>query len=479
MKRSLEIEPTTAVADHDSLIRASRTRASALIGRTSLTQRFMVLSLGILLIGAFVIGRYVSGEIEDRVLHRTSAITALYVDSVITPHLQELAVGHDISEEHRKELDQLMIESDLGRRIASFKVWHTDGEIVYAKDHALIGRRYPIGDDLQQALDGSIAIEESTLQDEENVLERLTWDKLTEIYAPVRETGSGRILGAMEIYEDPADLKAEVADSQRKGWLIVGGSTGVMYLLLVGMVSGASRTIDRQHRRVEILAEENAALADRVKRAAARKTETDELLLKRVAQDLHDGPAQDVSLALLRVDAVQKDGDASGDVGLMRTALQAALRELREISSDLRMPEIESLPLGEVIKKAARDHEEKTADRVRVAVCKGIPDVDLPTKIAIYRVTQEALNNASRHAGVTDEQVRVSIEAGNLLLEIADKGSGFEAAAPRVHATRGFSLGIRGMRERMEMLGGRLEISSKDGEGTVVQAVLPLMGLAE
>ncbi len=476
----MDIEHPSVASGTGPLPGAWQAGLAGLVRRTTLTQRFIVLSLGILLVGAFVIGRYVSGEIESRVLHRTAAITALYVDSVITPHLQGLAQGHDISEEHRSDLDELMIESDLGRKIASFKVWHTDGDIVYAKDHALIGMRYPIGDDLQQALDGYIAVEESNLQDEENALERLNWDELTEIYAPVREAGSGRIIGAMEIYEDPGDLNAEIADSQRTGWLIVGGSTAVMYLLLVGMVTGASRTIDRQHRRVESLAEENAALADRVKRAAARKTETDELLLKRVAQDLHDGPAQDVSLALLRVDAVQPEKkDESGDVALMRTALQAALREIRQISADLRMPEIEALPLGEVIKKAAADHEEKTAGRVRVALCQGIPDVDLPTKIALYRVTQEALNNASQHGGVSECDVRLNIAAGLLVLEIADKGSGFTESPAGSRAQRGASLGIRGMRERIEMLGGRLEIDSEAGAGTVVRAVLPVRGLTQ
>lgn len=456
-------------------MRASGARIWALAGRMSLSQRFMVLSLGILLVGAFVIGRYVSGEIEERVLHRTSAITALYVDSVITPHLQELADGDDVSDEHLHELDRLVVESELGRKIASFKVWHTDGDVVYAKDHALIGRRFPISDNLRQALNGSIAIEESDLRDEENALERLTWETLIEIYAPIRKTGSGEIIGAMEIYEDPGDLKAGIADSQRTGWLIVGGSTAVMYLLLVGMVSGASRTIERQHRSLESLASRNAALAHRVKRAAARKTETDELLLKRVAQDLHDGPAQDVSLALLRVDAINPE--EGRDIGLMRTALQSALDEIRQICADLRMPELEDVQVEQVIRKAVSEHEAKTSHQVRVALCRGIPVVDLSTKIALYRVTQEALNNASRHAGVKREEVRVNIHNGEMVLEIADRGGGFDDAAPRTRVRRGSSLGIRGMRERMEMLGGRLEISSEEGKGTTVRAILPMPGV--
>ena len=458
---------------------ASATWAGAIFGRFSLAQRFMVLSLIILVIGAYVIGNYVSGEIRDRVLNRTSALTALYVDSVVTPHLQELAAGHDISTEHRAALDQLLISSDLGEKIVTFKVWHSDGDVVYAKDHALIGERFPIGDDLAQALGGSLATEVSSLDHPENALERLQWDQLIETYAPIREEGTGRILGAVEFYEDPDDLNSEIQGSQRKGWLIVGGSTGIMYLLLVGMVSGASRTISRQHDRLESLARQNAALAERVKSAAARKTETDELLLKRVAQDLHDGPAQDVSLALLRVGSLSApgaDGESSddADIGLMKTALSSALREIRQISAGLRLPELEQLAPSEVVKKAARDHEDKTGNEVRVSLSDEIPPVDLPTKIALYRVTQEALNNAYQHAGVSEEEVRVSIEGNEVRLEVHDRGSGIAGAKPA--RTGHLSLGIRGMRERIEMLGGRLEISEGSDGGTVVLAVLPLAG---
>jgi signal transduction histidine kinase len=411
------------------------------------------------------------------VINRTAALTALYVDSIVSPHLQELKDGHDLSPEHVAMLNQLVVDSALGDKIAAFKVWHNDGDIVWSKNPEMIGQRFPIGDDLRIALQGGIHSNMSDLEDEENAYERSDWSQLLETYAPVREDETGEIIGAVEFYQDPADLNSEIQSSQRKGWLIVGGSTGVMYLLLVGMVSGASRTINRQHKRLEKLAEQNAALAERVKRAAARKTETDELLLKRVAQDLHDGPAQDISLALLRVESLTPPafGGESGDdtdAALMRKALDSALKEIRQISSGLRLPEIEALPLGDVVEKAAKAHQEKTGNNVRVTLCADIPAVDLPTKIALYRVTQEALNNAYQHAGVSEEEVRVSIQDNELRLEVHDHGSGIAGA--RSAQAGHLSLGIRGMHERIEMLGGRLEILEGADGGTVVLATLPL-----
>lgn len=438
----------------------------------------MVLSLIILLVGAYVIGSYVSSEIEARVINRTSALTALYVDSVVSPHLQEIRYGHDIGPEHVEALNSLVVDSALGEKIVAFKVWHTDGDIVWAKNDVLIGQRFPMSDDLASALDGNIQTHMSDLDEDENLYERADWTRLLETYVPVRADGSGEIIGAVEFYQDPSDLGAEIASSQRKGWLIVGGATGVMYLLLVGMVRGANTTISRQHERLDRLARQNAALARRVGRAAAAKSETDEMLLKRIAQDLHDGPAQDVGLVLLRLDSVQRAYEASaasgGDVELMRTALNSALKEIREISAGLRLPEMESLDLGSVIRKAVQSHRDKTGDDVRLSLCAALPEVGLSVKIALYRVTQESLNNIHQHAGVNSAEVSVRRADASLILEIRDRGRGNAREGQEATSMQGTSLGIRGMRERIEMLGGTLTVTSAPGAGTIVLASLPL-----
>ncbi len=449
-----------------------------LLSRFTLFQRFMVLSLAILLVGAYVIGSYVSSEIENRVIHRTSALTALYVDSFVSPHLQELGAGHNISQEHVDALDQLLVGSALGEKIATFKVWQLDGDIVWAKNSLLVGKRFPVVDDLAGALGGEIETHMSDLSEDENFFERAAYDHLLETYAPIRADQTGEVIGAVEFYQDPADLEGEIDDSQRTGWFIVGGSTAVMYLLLVGMVRGASSTISRQHERLDRLARQNAALAKRVGQAAARKSETDELLLRRIAQDLHDGPAQDVGLVLLRLDSLHGSfqsgaGDAD-DVELMRTALSSALKEIRLISAGLSLPEMEDMDLADVLKKAVQDHRSKTGDRIRISFEEKLPEVGLPVKIALYRVTQEALNNAHHHARVSEAAVSVSVSDAAVTLEVIDNGTGIAEGDPETTVTPGQFLGIRGMRERVEMLGGTLEIVSNPGAGTTVRAVLPL-----
>jgi signal transduction histidine kinase len=450
------------------------------LARFSLLQRFALFSLVILVVGAYIIGSYVSREISDRVISRTSALTALYVDSFVSPYLQELRTGHDISDQDAARLDQLLAESSLGEKIVSFKVWHRDGDIVWSRDETLIGQRFPITDDLAVALGGGIHTEMSDLSDAENARERIAWNELLETYTPLRANSTGEVIGVVEFYQHPGDLNAEIASSQRNGWFIVGGSTAIMYLLLVGMVAGASSTISRQHGNLQHFAEQNASLAEHVRLAAMRKSETDELLLKRVAQDLHDGPAQDVSMALLRLDSLARSPVTTAspvpNVDLMRTALASALTEIRQICAGLRLPEMEALALGDVIRKAVNEHEQKTGDTVSLSICAGLPEVGLATKIALYRVTQEALNNAHLHAAVKEERAEVRITDGWLHLEIVDKGDGTVTQEKPLTGRQipGAPLGIRGMTERIEMLGGTLQVTTTAGKGTTVRASLPL-----
>ncbi len=475
----------SAIAGASAIARRTWRLFSRLASRLTLVQRFALVSLVILVTGAFIIGRYVGEEIEDGVVARSSAITALYVDSFVSPHLQEMGSG-TVSAGDRAELDRLLTESSLGQEIASFKVWDRKGNIVYASDAALIGQNFEIGGRLAEALAGKVDAQLSNLGQEEHQLERARFDRLMETYAPVRQDQTGAIIGAMEFYQDPSDLESEVASSQRTGWIIVGISTAGMYLLLVGLVKGASNTLFRQHRHLERLAQDNAHLAQRVQKAAARKTETDEQLLMRIGHSLHDGPAQDLGLALLRIKSLRQGtvrhlprGESAADrvredFELVETALADALRETREISLDLHLPQLERLTLPETVEKAKLDHEKKTGSTIEVDGGDVPASASLPVKIAVYRVLQEALNNSHRHAGGMEQRISVSYADGWLELRIADGGPGIDPSVGEAAKGTRPGLGLRGMRERVEMLGGTLEIESAVGEGTTVRARLPL-----
>ncbi|HKZ51500.1 MAG TPA: histidine kinase, partial [Dehalococcoidia bacterium] len=361
---------------------------AARIARLTLFQAFAVFSIAVFLVGALAIGRYMAGEVKSGVIGRTGAVTALYVDSFISPYLQELAQGGAISWQHVEELDSLLQTTPLGNEIAALKVWSLGGDVLYAHDRRLLGQHFPENEHVQEAAQGRVLASLSRLSRTENVLERQQYSRLLEVYAPVYRAGGDQVIAVAEFYQRPDDLLSAINSAQWRGWLMVGLATLAMYLLLVGLVRRASNTIATQHRRLRGLAAQNALLAKRLQRVAAQKVETDERLLRRVAQDLHDGPAQDLSLALLRIAALRQapvEASSNGspseeDFRLVQTALESALREVRQVASGLRLPEMEGLPLAQVAAKAVTDHQRKTGSRVEMQLADGLPSGTLAQK---------------------------------------------------------------------------------------------------
>jgi signal transduction histidine kinase len=243
---------------------------------------------------------------------------------------------------------------------------------------------------------------------------------------------------------------------------------------------------DQVDRLTDLLAQ-NKELSERVRRAATRTTALNEKFLRRISAELHDGPGQDLGLALLRIEplaenyrgamgagALPANGAKKDDFCTIQTALNSALTEIRTISAGLRLPNIEPLSAAETVERAVRDYQRKTQNPVDLAVA-DLPD-DLPEslKMTIYRVIQEALSNGYRHAEGRQQAVRAKILDDEIYLEVADAGEGFDPLA--VPANGHF--GLAGMRERVEILGGRFAVKSQPGRGTKIRAYLPLASAA-
>jgi signal transduction histidine kinase len=365
----------------------------------------------------------------------------------------------------------LLAESPLGQRVVTFKVWSVDGRVLYSTSHELMGRRFEVEGGLQHALLGEVSAELSDLSETENTYEREHWNRLLEVYTPVRQQdASGRVLAVIEFYQAPDEAEREVAAARMQSWAVVGAVTAAIYLLLAGLVKRGSDTIDRHLR-------ELAILHDRLRRAGARTTALNEQGLRRVSADLHDGPGQVLALALLKLDQLSATTECAHctstraeDVELIRGALQESLTELRAIAAGLRLPHMETGDLGGFIERIVHDHRRRTGCPVH-AVIVGVPrEVPLPIKIAVLRSLQEGLSNATRHGLGRDLRVRVWTEGSRLHMDVTDCGPGFDVAS----AQRTDRLGLAGMRERAELLGGTFTIESAPGNGTSIHLVLPL-----
>lgn len=455
----------------------------------TLTRRFLAASAAIFIAGMSIVGAWTSGRIESAVTQNTAASTALYFESFVAPIVQELAFGDVLPPDKQNVLSKLISDTPLGQRVVSFKIWRAGGIIAYATRTESIGKSFPPTPKLRQAWAGHIAAGLDRLDEEENQPERAGGRSLLEIYVPIRQEHSDRIIAVAEFYELADQLKHDIFVAKLEGWLIIGGIAVCAVSALFGIVGRASGTIERQRSALQgkitelgTLLAQNEELRTRVERSSQRALEINEQYLRRLGAELHDGPAQLLGLALLRLDSLDRTSTArqngnakhsapnGGDVETIRTALRDALNEIRNISIGLSLPSLERLSIGETLDAAVRDHIRRTNTAVETDISADGAGAVHPIKTAAFRFVQEALNNATRHAGAADQRVRARRDNGFVVIEVSDRGHGFDPAGQ----TRDDQLGLIGMRERIESLGGEFEIRSTMGGGTCLKARLPL-----
>jgi signal transduction histidine kinase len=447
--------------------------------RWSLARQYLVASLLVVLTGVVITGAWIGHEIENGVLDRTATISALYIDSVVSQYLQSLAQDDSrLAQIETASLDHLYFETGLGQGVVLFKIWSLDGRVLYSPDPAVVGQQFPPDSGLTQATHGAVAADISTLDEPENAYERASYSRLVEVYAPVRSVTDGSVIAVNEFYLRPDLLDAEIREAQFRSWAVVGGIGLFTYLILSGIVKRGSDTIRRQQAELQRRLDQNMRLHERVRMAAGRTTALNEQALRRISADLHDGPGQALALALLRLDALQapcEDGDAAqtrDDFATVQSAVRDALSEIRAISAGLRLPELGAMSVAEVAVRAIDDHQRRSGVTVGRRL-EGLPEqAPLPIKIAVVRTLQEALSNATRHGLGRGVHVSLQRESDALRLSVEDHGPGFDTQA----ADRSGHLGLAGMRERAEVLGGSFEVVSAPGAGTAVVVRLPLTG---
>ncbi len=239
--------------------------------------------------------------------------------------------------------------------------------------------------------------------------------------------------------------------------------------------------------RLHQLLNQNETLRHRLVLAATRSTALNERFLRRLSAELHDGPAQDLGFALLKLDSGELNTNAknlptetrerySQEVEAIQNSISRALAEMRAIASGMCLPELEHLSLSETLGRVIQTHRRRTQTDVKFAFEGQLEDVALPLKITVYRLAQESLANAFKHGGGRGQTVRLLVSDQDILLEISDQGPGFQLESTLEHSER---LGLVGMRERVESLGGTFRVITAPGQGTRVGATLPLRGSSQ
>lgn len=449
--------------------------------RMSLARQFLMASALVLLAGVAATGTWVGRQIETSVVNRTAHMAAVYFESIVAGRLDELIEQGSLGEPTRRMLDEIFVNGPLAQKVVRFKLWTPDGRIHYSSHHAQEQQVFPLHDHHAYALAGTMHAAISNLDGPDNAAERAQWSRLIEIYVPLRQRDGGAVRAVAEFYHSMENIDADVLAAQRQSWIAITSGALLLYTFLYAMVHRASSTItgqqtdlERQLDRMQRVLVDNRRMHLRLQQAGEETASMTERSLRRIAADLHDGPAQDLAFALLSLDelhdAPAMAPPAGTPVHRLREALQRAMLSLRHIADGLIVPGVRQMSLDEVLQRAALDFTRKTGVPIETRLQGPLGEAAEAVKITAYRVVQEALNNNFRHARGYPARVLARAESGKLVLEIQDDGPGFDVQAPV--ETGHFGLAFQ--RERVMLLSGTIDIRSAPGQGVVVCMQLPL-----
>jgi two-component system, NarL family, sensor histidine kinase DegS len=208
-----------------------------------------------------------------------------------------------------------------------------------------------------------------------------------------------------------------------------------------------------------------------------RIVEAQEAERARLAQEVHDGPAQALSNAIFQVEFIDRvfDSDprmARTELRFLRELLRRELGDVRSFLSQLRPPVLDELGLDGAIVDVAATQSALSGMHITTELEAATDGLNEATQTVALRVVQEALQNVRKHAGAANVVVTSALQDGQWVVEVRDDGRGFDTGAVAARGRRNF--GLQFMRERAELVGAQFEVRSRPEAGTVVRLAIPL-----
>jgi two-component system, NarL family, sensor kinase len=201
---------------------------------------------------------------------------------------------------------------------------------------------------------------------------------------------------------------------------------------------------------------------------------------RRIARDLHDITGQKLALQCIALSRMTRlltptaNAETRDSISQCLELTNQISEEIRTLSYVLHPPLLDELGLSSAVKWYTQGFEKRTGIRVDVGITRDLPRLRPDAEVALFRVVQESLANVHRYSESPTAFVRIGTDGEELKLEIGDSGKGMPTEAAKGGDGALLGVGIQGMRQRIRQLSGRLEIASKLGKGTIVQALLPL-----
>ena len=443
----------------------------------TMAAQFALASAPLVLAFALLAGTF-TAEMAGRILvEQRAGSTALLLHNLIQPNIRALmSPSADTRTAAQRQLSQVLANPVNSKRFPYLEVWRPDGTLLYSRNEWLIGRSYPLPAPASRAFGGDVVADYTDLLAGEH-RDRDIRRSYLEIYSPVRLGESGEVVAVAEIHEDRTILGDEIARLGLFSHLVVLFLSLVMLTLLSLVVRAGGRTI----------AEQRAQLIEAVRRAEERELEINELhrrqmlaaqdlaamnerIARSIGADLHDGPAQTISYAVLSLHQVRnatRKAEREALVSRIEAHLVEALGQIRATARTLVLPEVERLSLTEVVRAAVHQHETKTGTSVALT----LDAIDLPfpaaVNICVFRFLQEGLHKAFLLAGGWGQRVGVTLGARPRRIFVAEAGG-----APRREETPREGFGLHGLRYRIESVGGQMNFETLPGRGSRLTLLL-------
>lgn len=297
---------------------------------------------------------------------------------------------------------------------------------------------------------------------EQLVPRRTTMLQIADRIAEINERGLNRA----------EERLAASAENLRWSLLVTFGIALLGGILLAVATIAVTRRLERE---VERRLNETIEARSDLQALSARLVRAQEEERRTLARELHDEVGQSLSAIMMEAgnaEAAVNAGEIRRRVLSIRSIAEKTLNVVRDLALLLRPSMLDDFGLLPALNWHAREMSKRTGLNVRITADPASDDLPDEHKTCIYRLVQEALNNAARHASARNLQVTVRNQNDRVTFSVQDDGSGFDKGSVR-------GLGLLGMEERVRRLGGAFRIDSQLGRGTTIFAELPLPEMAE
>jgi two-component system NarL family sensor kinase len=401
----------------------------------------LVVVLLVSLLGVWLFSR--AGEAEA--IRDAKDQTRIAAEGSVEPFLSDALVRGDTSA--LAAVDRVVQERVLSdASIVRVKIWDRSGRVVYSDEPRLIGARYALShDDLAEFDGGRVDAAVTDPSEPENRFER-GYGRLLEVYMPIR-TPSGRPL-RYEAYYQSAFISARARRIFRQFAPVMLGALILLALIQLPLAWQLARRVRKSRDEREGL--------------LRRAIEASELERRRIAHDLHDGVVQELAAVSYSLSAAAENAPAPLDAELREAAAETrqGIRQLRTLLVEIYPPELHRAGLAAAL-----------ADLLTASEARGVettlavdPHVELgqEAEALLFRVAQEALRNAIKHAGAAHVAVTVERTAGRVQLLVEDDGRGFDPE----HSGDNGHFGLRMLADLVRNSGGELVVESTPPTGS-------------